>query len=1328
MSKKQIFFILLFSFIAFLNAYTVKHLQETPNFVELEISLNTLSITESDVYTQIHLLNAYRSNDFDSPDIPEIRLLFAVPRNGSLQASVQGSNFKVVNLRSNIIPVGRPNQEDPFYSDYHVDLQKYSRASRNFVARVEPKEAYGRYDLVPVVLNPITYNPSQNNLTYPETIILTINISGEFPSDISEYAYRHQNVYSDIITNSTFGLNFIQERNTDFYTSNFDRSHSWYKIEVLQTGMQELDFNFLNSALPLDAIDPRTIRIFSTGGSMLSPSRDIYGIPFEEIPIHVVTASPSSFSQQDRIYFFGEDRDNFGKNLPHARYWMNNTYDGRDERTTYALNIGDYILANPFSKAGVYWLTWGGNFEDSPKRITALAIDDASITRTSGRVNTLHYNPSVKKEQYGFNWFSQEMLSSTASKSEYKFNVVIQDIDTSLPQRFDFVGSANRNARNVMHSLDIRMNNSLGSVPIYSREWLLHDTYREDRTEQMLREGNNELIFSIGTNGISQFLMWYNIEWYRNLIKRNTVFVFKPNPNDIQSNIRYQITNPNNQQNLRVYQINSFKEAYLLPINNNSFIANANSNTQFHLIAPNDYLRPNSISRVQTTSLDNAYPEHDVAIFFPEEFRSGAVRLQSIYEREYDYKVHIASIEHIFENFNGGHPDPMAIRNYLHFLLNTAEGTPPLGAVFLGSGTIDNRDFSGAASSKNRFLVNQLEIRAGNEYTYITTTDDYYAIMEGKNLNRTPETIVGRIPAKTLQELNIYLDKLEEYLRNPTPGWWQYTFQMVADDEIYQLSPTDYAHSYQSERIARNIDDNIIVDKLYALEYELDPFKRKPQVRDILVDRINEGRLYWLFIGHGSIRNNGDERYFTADTDVHMLRNKGRYPIYMAASCNCGQYEMPGILSVAEELVLLRDAGSIASIGATGKSGSGANSLLFNSFADFSVNSRQSPGLAMMNAKIRNNPQQRNSNLYYNILGDPFLHVAYPTITNDLEFKPDADSLLIWQTVQLTGNFNENLNSNIANSLVFDSGRSYNLTTLAGVEVVDEFGEKVVVARDNLPIFRGSSTLTNGSYNLGFVIPDEISPGARGKIYSMAIDNNNRTYVNVRNNIRFSNEKMSDISTDPPNIELFLDNYDFQMGDSVSPSPKLFARISSQYGLNTVGARGRNMWIVFDNTNEIVEATSGFEYDLDSYTHGTLTWQFNNLKAGRHDISLSVYDTFNTISVAKTWFLATEEAKVEIENLLVYPNPIRDYGYFTFELMHEATVTINIYTITGRRIQTITADHRPTALNNFAEIPWNGRDADGDRIANGTYIYTVRVNLVGGRGSQEVTDKLMILR
>ncbi len=96
-----------------------------------------------------------------------------------------------------------------------------------------------------------------------------------------------------------------------------------------------------------------------------------------------------------------------------------------------------------------------------------------------------------------------------------------------------------------------------------------------------------------------------------------------------------------------------------------------------------------------------------------------------------------------------------------------------------------------------------------------------------------------------------------------------------------------------------------------------------------------------------------------------------------------------------------------------------------------------------------------------------------------------------------------------------------------------------------------------------------------------------------------------------------------------------------------------------------------------------------------------------------------------VRNLFNYPNPMQGETYFTFDLFSPEppqSCTIKIYTVAGRLIREVKAP----AVVGFNQIYWDGKDGDGETMANGIYLYKL---ILEGMGKTETSiQKLAILK
>ncbi len=97
-----------------------------------------------------------------------------------------------------------------------------------------------------------------------------------------------------------------------------------------------------------------------------------------------------------------------------------------------------------------------------------------------------------------------------------------------------------------------------------------------------------------------------------------------------------------------------------------------------------------------------------------------------------------------------------------------------------------------------------------------------------------------------------------------------------------------------------------------------------------------------------------------------------------------------------------------------------------------------------------------------------------------------------------------------------------------------------------------------------------------------------------------------------------------------------------------------------------------------------------------------------------------------LERVVNYPNPFTDGTYFVYTNNVEISEgTIDVYTTSGKKVVRL---HIPPSATGPGEnaVFWDGRDAAGDDVANGVYLFLVRVKQRGE--SSTVKGKLARIR
>ncbi len=716
---------------------------------------------------------------------------------------------------------------------------------------------------------------------------------------------------------------------------------------------------------------------------------------------------------------------------------------------------------------------------------------------------------------------------------------------------------------------------------------------------------------------------------------------------------------------------------------------------------------PLSIERIsEKTSSPRSNRPIECLLIRPESyFETQAEELVELHLQYFDVETAIVIQEDIFAAESGGNAEPLAINSYLDEFY---DDNPSLEyVVLMGSGT---SDFA-SSNQKNKIItIDRSSV----------TSDDYFVDF---NYDDRPELVIGRIPAQSESMMNKYLQNLHDYYDNLDQDWWQNRILLVADDENKTgglegtSSTSGMNHTLKMEETLDVLTGRLI-EKVYGLEYTFDAFQSKPGATQDIIDLINQGIVITYYVGHGAWNNLGDEDYFSVG-DIQFLTNSDHLTHFVAGSCNVGKYDMIGNDCIAEAILFPDDGGAVSSVASSEDSAPTSNFQLLRSYLNAICNLGLTSGQALVYAKYNSGAPIVNSNRY-NYLGDPVIRFPFPARIGEINGLPD--SIARRDTITYNGDFGSTRLNTAGQTLVFDSPQLIHYSNFippdtALVYVVDYFKKANT-------IFRGEVDIIAGLYHASFIVPDDAVSGNNGTILTLTHDEDG-SWLNDIDQVSYADSSINNTNSDIPQITIFLDSENFRSGDTVSDTPLLIAHISDNSGINISGSPGRSILVLLDDSddlNDLIDVTSGFLYNHDSYTQGTLNWELKQLSVGNHNLKLIVYDNFGSPAVALTDFRVAENNDLSITDLLPYPNPMSNSGYFTFILTEAAQVNIAIYTISGKKIKTI----RSSAAIGYNQIAWDCRDADGDRLANNTYFYKVKAKNPISGNSAEAVGKLII--
>ena len=237
------------------------------------------------------------------------------------------------------------------------------------------------------------------------------------------------------------------------------------------------------------------------------------------------------------------------------------------------------------------------------------------------------------------------------------------------------------------------------------------------------------------------------------------------------------------------------------------------------------------------------------------------------------------------------------------------------------------------------------------------------------------------------------------------------------------------------------------------------------------------------------------------------------------------------------------------------------------------------------------------------------------------------------------------------------------------------------------------------------------------------------------NNNRVDMKDYATVESDNTNpiLEVTVDGQFIMDGDIVSPSPLIKLRLKDE-----------NKVLLKEDTTGVglylKKPCDGCDFERISFSSPRVLWspatqnldfsleyQPENLPDGIYTIKAQATDASGNLSGTEPYTVRFEVVnESQITNFYPYPNPFSTSTRFVFTLTGgeiPENIIIQIMTVSGRVVREITQDELgPIKIgNNISQYAWDGTDEFGDKLANGVYLYRVKVRLHGQEIKQRAT-------
>jgi hypothetical protein len=168
------------------------------------------------------------------------------------------------------------------------------------------------------------------------------------------------------------------------------------------------------------------------------------------------------------------------------------------------------------------------------------------------------------------------------------------------------------------------------------------------------------------------------------------------------------------------------------------------------------------------------------------------------------------------------------------------------------------------------------------------------------------------------------------------------------------------------------------------------------------------------------------------------------------------------------------------------------------------------------------------------------------------------------------------------------------------------------------------------------------------------------------------------------------------------------------------------------NTTSRVDVTSTFRYAADSHQSGTASFQLPGLSPGSHTVQVTAADNLATginagLHRSRTTleFQVVDTPPLRVARTFLFPNPVqsggpRGGGVFVVDAPGDSINTqIRVYTVAGKLVRVL----RQFGGIGQVQVTWDGRDDQGEALAQGTYLYKVYVNSREADGQSSARQK-----
>ncbi len=846
--------------------------------------------------------------------------------------------------------------DNPFYqtsSLYPADL-----------AKVEGYTYIGGQYVAQIRVSTLQYQPDKRLLVWNRLVKVEIDILP--PAPTFSPTERHTTSDFDEQTIKRLLINYQEAkawRQSEPPRALRPTTASWYnpanpylKIYTAKDGIYRITGATLAaSGLNLSGINPRTFKMFFKG---------------REVPIRIIGEDDNQLDPTDIIEFIGYV--NRGEPEP-----VLNPNSGLQTGT-----VTEYL--NVHSDTCVFWLTWGGIFG---RRMAEENATPANTTPQSTYRDTQHYERDTIYVS-GFTSFDSITTERVPGEGWIWKRLQVNDFNTSdsLVQAFIVrnpapTGNAEVQLRVVSATftpatLEVYVNQTLATtISINTRGEVIRTA---SVPMSALQAGTNQLKLRLIQGSGSSVI---DFDWFK--LTGDFLYTLPPSNEQFEfassSSADIDLTNAQSSNNF-IYNLSDTTVLTGVSVSGSTLRFSAQIGKRYVATTPISYLSP-VIRAHQNGDLRNPNNGADYIIITHPSFLSQANRLASFRQTALGggYRTKVVTTEEVYAEFSDGFFTPKAIQEFLKYAYNSWQPPRPKYVLLMGSGTWDPKNNYGFSQPLRKLPLIPVYGNPVSEIWFVSFENS-----PSRPFVNIPKMHIGRVPAVTLEDATIYVDKLLETASLPLSQAWYKQFLFITggigsfEQQLFSGTALSIINQSILPAPTAGVADTIFRD-------DNNPFVSSLGAERIQ-NRINSGTAVVNYVGHA-----GSETWDFTLGDPRVLRNNGKYPLIFSWTCHTGRFAEPNRRTFGETFVLLSRAGANHFVGTAGYGYVGPDEVLNRAVYRAIADTLREVGLiwnAAYQTLLNQTPFWSPINIcsldQYNIQGDPAQPIVIPR-------KPDFD-------------------------------------------------------------------------------------------------------------------------------------------------------------------------------------------------------------------------------------------------------------------------------------------------------------------------------------------------